>query len=184
MATAFAEPLVPGKEQLLVAEVRLPPQPGACRLQLALMQGKRVLARRAMALHVSRDVVKASPLGPLVEAARAALVEAKRLEALPSDYMDVTEGRLAGFKKQLKRKLLNNFRRAYVDVAFRQQSALNRKLIAVMSLLLDTAGTGEQTARLARLERELNRERRHRQALERRLATLEQMVPSPFRGEG
>src|SRR5262249_59063873 len=60
---------------------------------------------------------------PLLEAVQAALAEADRLRRLPTDYADVTEGAFAAWKRRLKRKLLNNFKLAYVDVLSRQQSA-------------------------------------------------------------
>src|SRR5262249_43264645 len=59
------------------------------------------------------------------EGLQAALVEAERLHQLPDDYTDVTEGLLAGVKRRIKRKLLGNFKTAYVDVLSRQQSAFN-----------------------------------------------------------
>ena len=117
-----------------------------------------------------------SAFTPLVHTARQALTDARRLQNLPDDYVDVTEGKLAGLKHKVKRKLLNNFRKAYVDVAFRQQSALNRKMIAVMSLLLDTAtvpaGDAALRQRVDQLERHLRRERRVRRQLQRQLDAI------------
>ena len=60
------------------------------------------------------------------------LVQAERLKALPDDYVDVSEGWLAGWKRRIKAKLLGNFKRAYVDPLSRQQSAFNDRVLAVV----------------------------------------------------
>lgn len=115
-------------------------------------------------------------MGGALQLARSNLSEAKRLEQLPEDYVDVTEGALAALKRSLKRKLLNNFRKAYVDVAFRRQSALNEKLIAAMSLLLETLSAQENGTvvadlqrRVLKLEKKVKRERRLRRQLQDQL---------------
>jgi hypothetical protein len=76
-----------------------------------------------------------------LETARSALVEANRLQRLPDDYIDVTEGLLASWKRRLKRKLLGNFKHAYVDVLSRQQSAFNRQLLGAVSELAECCAT-------------------------------------------
>lgn len=148
------------------------------------MQGRQVITSRSLKLFIGRSDLhhqQASPhtLGPMLQSARSALSQAKRMEKLPEDYVDVSEGKLAGLKRSLKRKLLNNFRKAYVDVAFRQQSDLNEKMIAVMSLLLETVSTQDtaQTLadlqrRLQRLERDLKREKLRNQQLSAQLEQL------------
>jgi hypothetical protein len=60
------------------------------------------------------------------------LVKAAAKQSLPDDYTDVTEGFLASWKRRLKRKLLGNFKHAYVDVLARQQSAFNRYLLTAL----------------------------------------------------
>ena len=50
----------------------------------------------------------------------ASLAEAAGRQELPDDYTDVTEGFLSSLKRRLKRKLLGNFKHAYVDVLSRQ----------------------------------------------------------------
>jgi hypothetical protein len=57
------------------------------------------------------------------------------LQELPADYVDVTEGHLAPLKHFVKRKLLNNFKRGYVDVLSRQQSHVNRDLVMMIQQL-------------------------------------------------
>lgn len=177
-------PLMPRQEQLLVASVELPEVRGSYRLLISFKQRKQVIARRCLKLSIGRSDQRheqSSPhtMGPMLQSARTALSQAKRMEKLPEDYVDVSEGKLAGLKRSLKRKLLNNFRKAYVDVAFRQQSDLNEKLIAVMSLLLESVSTqdtaqtlADMQRRLQRLERDLKREQLRNQQL---TAQLEQL---------
>src|SRR5207247_1089908 len=57
------------------------------------------------------------------------LARADRHQQLPEDYTDITEGLLASWKRRLKRKLLGNFKLAYVDVLSRQQSEFNQSIL-------------------------------------------------------
>jgi len=175
--------LMPGQETLLVASIELPSMEGQYRSQIRLKQGRRVISRQRIKIIVAREAQQSGlgqhSLGPLLQSARSALSQAKKLESLPEDYVDVSEGRLAGIKRSLKRKLLNNFRKAYVDVAFRQQSALNEKLIAVMSLLIETVSSqdsaqplAEIQRRLDRLERAVKREKQRNRRLEQQLEQM------------
>jgi len=86
--------------------------------------------------------------GALAEAVHEALAHAHYLCRLPEDYCDVTEGFLAGCKRWLKSKLLNNFKRAFVAVAFRRQSAFNREVLTVLQELLDHSATLQQAVQL------------------------------------
>jgi hypothetical protein len=76
------------------------------------------------------------------------LPAAHRLQQLPEDYVDVTEGALAPIKRFIKRKMLHNFKDAYVDVLSRQQSQVNAHLVLMIQQLaeccavLDQAVTG------------------------------------------
>lgn len=181
--------IMPGQEQLVVAAFDAPHELGKYRLRVRLMQGKQMICRCIVPMQVSRsarssdDGQKATrSAGPLLQSARSALAQAKRLEQLPEEYLDVCEGKLAGIKRMLKRKLLNNFRKAYVDVAFRQQSALNERLIGVMSLFLETLSAQDNGATVAQMQRklerlhvELKKERRVRRKL---LSVLRNSSPS------
>lgn len=178
-------PLVPGQEQLVVLAFDAPSLPGNYRLRVRLSEGRRVMAQCGVPIQVSGNKERFDgasgprmPLGPVVQSARSVLSQAKRLEQLPEEYVDVTEGKLASLKLMLKKKLLNNFRKAYVDVAFRQQSALNEKLITVMSLILETLSVQDMGATLAtlkrqvhKLEKQLKKERRWRKRLQRKPKT-------------
>jgi glycosyltransferase involved in cell wall biosynthesis len=74
---------------------------------------------------------------PSLEAVQAALAEAANKQSLPDDYADITEGRFAPLKRRIKRKLLGNFKNAYVDVLSRQQSAFNQHILAAMAELAE-----------------------------------------------
>jgi hypothetical protein len=79
------------------------------------------------------------------------------LQKLPEDYRDVTQGALAGLKLRIKRKLLGNFKKAYVDVLSRQQSACNQHLLEAVQTLTDCCATLDHAvrqlqARVAELE--------------------------------
>jgi hypothetical protein len=66
-----------------------------------------------------------------------ALPRAHALQQLPADYVDVTEGRAASVKRWIKRKLLNNFKHAYVDVLSRQQSQVNGQVVLMIQQLAE-----------------------------------------------
>jgi hypothetical protein len=101
--------------------------------------------------------------GPLLQAAGTALAEADRRQELPDDYVDVTQGRLAGVKLRIKQKLLGNFKHAYVDVLSRRQSAFNRALLEAVQealeccALLDHAVSTSAPRRLEQASQELAR---------------------------
>jgi hypothetical protein len=136
--------------------------------------------------------------GAGLEAAHSALAEAEKRQRLPDDYTDITEGLFASVKRRIKRKLLGNFKQAYVDVLSRQQSAFNRHILAALqelaecaALLDHAAATGSRslaaqtqevmggdkvegvTALLQSLLAELAENRRRVTALEARLERLE-----------
>jgi len=72
-----------------------------------------------------------------LQVAHQALAEAEGKQCLPVDYLDVTQGFLAKGKHWLKRKLLGNFKHAYVDVLSRQQSAFNRQTVSALQELAE-----------------------------------------------
>ncbi|MCI0461557.1 MAG: hypothetical protein L0Z62_31800, partial [Gemmataceae bacterium] len=78
---------------------------------------------------------------PLLHEVQAALQEAEARQRLPDDYLDVTEGLFARWKRRLKQKLLGNFKRAYVDVLSRQQSAFNRQILTALQELAECCAT-------------------------------------------
>ena len=48
---------------------------------------------------------------PFLETAREALVQVEQRRCLPLDYLDVTQGWFASWKRWIKRKLLGNIKR-------------------------------------------------------------------------
>jgi glycosyltransferase involved in cell wall biosynthesis len=78
---------------------------------------------------------------PLLEQVHVALAEAHALQRLPDNYIDVSTGRFATFKRWIKRKILGNFKRAYVDVLSRQQSGFNQKLLHALQELSECCAT-------------------------------------------
>lgn len=101
----------------------------------------------------------------LGETVQTTLAEAERLGQLPDDYTDVTQGVLASWKAWIKRKLLGNFKRAYVDVLSRRQSAFNRRMLTAFQELMEYCATRESACR---------RDRERIRALEEQLARLKQ----------
>jgi hypothetical protein len=79
----------------------------------------------------------AGACAPSLEAVHAFLAEAANKQSLPDDYADITEGRLAPLKRRIKRKLLGNFKHAYVDVLSRQQSAFNQHIMTAVAELAE-----------------------------------------------
>jgi glycosyltransferase involved in cell wall biosynthesis len=98
-----------------------------------------------------------------LQAMHRALVEAETKQHLPVDYLDVTQGFLARWKAWIKRKLLGNFKHAYVDVLSRQQSAFNRQTLTALRELTECCA----------LLAQLDEARQRVLALEARVARLE-----------
>lgn len=136
-----------------------------------------------LALHVAPAVPeprRSQPLPPrTLQEIRRLLAELHRLANLPDDYVDVSHGPLAEWKKRIKHKLLHNFRTAYVDVLSRQQSQFNELLLHAMARLTEVsadqapATLGPADASSDRLVRRLRREQAR---LRRRLARLEKLL--------
>jgi hypothetical protein len=147
--------------------VPVPAAPGAYRVALWAERGsaeatgdlkeKCPPARMRLIVRAGADADGGACCPPLLETVQAALVEADRLRRLPTDYADVTEGAFAAWKRRVKRKLLNNFKVAYVDVLSRQQSAFNDQVLAALGELAECCATLDHAVRglqerLARLE--------------------------------
>lgn len=181
--------LVPGQTAAAAVAALVPAAPGAYRVALYAMREAEDIAAADSARESAVTLVVA-PVGapterggcsPLLDLARAALAEADRLQRLPVDYRDVTEGRFARWKRWLKRKLLGNFKHAYVDVLSRQQSAFNQQVLGALTELAECCATldharglgGSDEDAVARLRRALARSRRRCRALEARLERLE-----------
>jgi glycosyltransferase involved in cell wall biosynthesis len=152
-ATPLPGLLVPGRALAAAVPVPVPARPGSYRVGFRAERATNADGNSAESWLTLVVEENGSPADqrcctPLLDAVQGALVEAGRVQQLPDDYIDVTEGFLAGLKRRIKRKLLNNFKRAYVDVLSRQQSAFNRQVLTALQELaeccatLDHAGQG------------------------------------------
>jgi hypothetical protein len=94
-----------------------------------------------MQLIVETETQPAEQPLAFMQTVQAALHHADSLQHLPDGYEDVTQGLLAKFKLQIKSKLLNNFKLAYVDVLSRQQSRFNRAVLDALQELAECCGT-------------------------------------------
>lgn len=148
--------VMPGQMLAAAAAVPVPNVPGVYAVSLS--------ARRADACDERLDISDATCLTlvvqeagafagdncctPMLDLIRAALAEAAALARLPVDYTDVCVGWLAALKRWIKRKLLGNFKRAYVDVLSRQQSACNEHMVAAVRELAECVTTLEHARRI------------------------------------
>ena len=146
-ATSLPGLLMPGKSAPAALVLTAPSRPGIYRVRL--WAGRPGFD--AMPLpSVMTLQVEARPMGEgqsLLETVHAALADAQRLQNLPDDYVDVTQGRFARLKRWLKRKFLGNFKSAYVDVLSRQQSQVNRHMLTAVQQLTQTCATLDHAVR-------------------------------------
>jgi glycosyltransferase involved in cell wall biosynthesis len=155
--------LMPGQTQVAALPIALPIGIGSYRLVLwteRLGAEQRSSAHEAvisLTIELERAGKSASCVSAFLDTVQETLPKAHRLQQLPADYVDVTEGRFAPVKRLVKRKLLNNFKHAYVDVLSRQQSQVNGQVVLMIQQLaeccamLDHAVAGVHQ-RLDRLE--------------------------------
>jgi hypothetical protein len=134
--------LVPGATQTAMLLVPVPPQPGT----YDLMLGVRGCEPARVRLHVG-PADGGSALAPLLDGVRQLVIRARAAQRLPDQYVDVTEGRFARWKRWIKQKLLYNFKRAYVDVLSHQQSQVNEQLVAAVQQLAETCATLDHAVR-------------------------------------
>jgi glycosyltransferase involved in cell wall biosynthesis len=194
--------LVPNQEVSAVMKIAAPVNKGRYEVKLTAVRadgsGLRTSCPPTMCtLIVVEESTQASTdcCTPLLQSVQTTLAEASNRSDLPDDYVDVTEGRLATWKRWLKRKLLGNFKHAYVDVLSRQQSAFNRQLVtaardlAACCATLDHArglqdhvegqlGLEELTQQIKKLANELKECRRVQAALEARIDHIEAQFTS------
>ncbi|MFO0964766.1 MAG: glycosyltransferase [Gemmataceae bacterium] len=140
--TELSDIVLPGRTATAAILVRAPREAGEYRVSLRLsIPGAADQAEDCIPLKVETAAEETTELGYLT-LARQALAAAHEAQRLPDDYVDVTEGWFARLKRWLKRKLLGNFKRAYVDVLSRQQSAVNRRLVDAVRQLTSACGRG------------------------------------------
>ncbi|MCI0641178.1 MAG: glycosyltransferase [Gemmataceae bacterium] len=147
--TKLAGLLLPNQVQPLAAPIRVPDMEGEYRVEFwtestnlssGKGEGESTFQYARVRLLVGHESDHGCT-GPMQEIVRAALVQIERLRQLPDDYVDVTEGRFARFKRWLKQKLLGNFKRGYVDVLSRQQSEVNQQLFTAVQQLAECCAT-------------------------------------------
>jgi glycosyltransferase involved in cell wall biosynthesis len=166
--------LLPGQSAPAALALRAPEKPGQYRISIWFERNNNnsnfqsAICNLQSAILIVEDSdtnQRGSFCAPLLESVQSLLASAHRRQRLPDDYIDVTEGFLARLKRWLKHKLLNNFKRAYVDVLSRQQSHVNRQLVSAVQELAECCATLDHAVRLlqerlSRLESEPERQAR------------------------
>jgi glycosyltransferase involved in cell wall biosynthesis len=143
--------LIPGATQTVMLRVGVPSEAGvyALRVWAEHPEGDRRASSESVRvpLHVGNDTSAGCGLSPLLDGIRQLLNQAREGQRLPDDYVDVTEGRFARWKRWAKRTLLNNFKRAYVDVLSRRQSRVNEQLVAAVEQLAECCASLDHAVR-------------------------------------
>ena len=140
---------MPGEIQSLAVSVTAPAEQGEYPMRLWIDRDDATATRPALP-NALLSVSQGGPdrcTAPYLEAAHEALAEAETLRDLPDDYVDVTEGRFARWKRWLKAKMIGNFKRGYVDVLSRQQSRVNRQLLIAVQQLTECCATLDHAVR-------------------------------------
>lgn len=140
--TPFPRVMIPGEECPAVVRIGVPDTPGQYAVEIRCVRAgdedTRGPADTVLTLAVvSGREVEAGCCPALVEDAQAALAQADRAQILPDDYADVTEGHFASWKRNIKQKLLGNFKRAYVDVLSRRQTTFNKAILEAVQQALE-----------------------------------------------
>lgn len=140
--TPLPRVMIPGEECPAVIRIGVPDTPGQYAVEIRCVrvgdEDARGPADAVLSLAVvSGREVEAGCCPALVEDAQAALAQADRTQVLPDDYADVTEGHFASWKRNIKQKLLGNFKRAYVDVLSRRQTAFNKAILEAVQQALE-----------------------------------------------
>jgi glycosyltransferase involved in cell wall biosynthesis len=166
--------LLPGRWRAAAVPVPMPDTPGTYRVDLwAEEAGDEDLWQTArgrppsapfttsfrLIVAAQEESLNAPSCAPLLETLDNDLAEASRLQRLPDDYLDVTEGLLASVKRRIKQKLLGNFKRAYVDVLSRQQSAFNRQVVSALQELTECLATLDHAVTLLHARQAQKRQR-------------------------
>jgi O-antigen biosynthesis protein len=182
--SSLGDLVMPDRSISAVLQVPVPREPGTYRVTAWAQRHDGVVPAAASEFRLLVEAGAAADdlgaWGSLLEAAEAALADAARKRELPDEYDDVTQGFLAGLKRAVKRKLLNNFKLAYVDVLSRRQSAFNGRVLAAVQHLAELCGLLGRAAGAERLRavveglsEELGEERRRSAELAARCDRLE-----------
>jgi glycosyltransferase involved in cell wall biosynthesis len=143
--------LAPGRALSASVAVPVPAAAGTYDLRLAVRRCDCEEASGAACIRLTVDAgtaeIRRDGCAGILDEAQAALAQVNALRRLPDDYTDVTEGAFATLKRRLKGKLLGNFKKAYVDVLSRQQSACNEQLLAAVQALTECCATLDHAVR-------------------------------------
>jgi glycosyltransferase involved in cell wall biosynthesis len=162
--------LMPGKSQSAAALLAVPLEPGEYVMRMWLEGGRQDSTAPAFATVAVGAEGAGGCAAPFLAVAQEALAAIEQRRQLPDTYLDVTEGRLARFKRWIKQKMLGNFKRGYVDVLSRQQSQVNRHVLASLQQLTECCAT---------IEHALGCLRERLDAIEERLGSNGAHVTSP-----
>jgi hypothetical protein len=158
-ATPLPRILLPGRKLAAVVAVPVPEIPGTFQVGFTADDLEKTDADNRngadasdclmeLIVETKQDRAAMGCCVPLLETVQGALAQADQLQRLPNDYVDVTEGWFTRGKRWLKRKVLNNFKRAYVDVLSRQQSAFNQQVLAALHELAECCATLDHAGRV------------------------------------
>ncbi len=151
--------VLPGKSLTMMIPLAIPQKSGKYTVAMWARPTGRESEKFVSAsfpLIIKQSGAKATGCGELLDQVHKGLDEAQQLETLPEDYLDLTQGLLAGLKHRIKKKLLHNFKVAYIDVLSRQQSAFNRQMLSLMQELVECCTLLDHSVQLL-LEREQKR---------------------------
>ena len=132
--------LMPGQVQVAALPISLPMDAGSYRLVLWLERiGTEPPSRVELPLTIGAGQMSEprSCTSAFLDTVQETLPKTHALQQLPADYVDVTEGAFAPAKRWIKRKLLNNFKHAYVDAMSRQQSQVNGQVVLMIQQLAE-----------------------------------------------
>ena len=137
------EPIAAGGQGRAVAAFVGPARVGRYALSLTPADGP------PLDVPLTMSVMREDGLSQWLALADAAIAAAEAHHSLPNDYVDVCEGLFGPVKRWLKRKLLGNFKVGYVDVAYRQQSEVNRRLVDAVRQLAECCRSLERRSHIA-----------------------------------
>jgi len=135
--------LIPGQTQVAALPIPLPTGIGSYRVLLWLHRTGTMKpltpdpVELPLTIEARPGLNSTSCVSTFLSAVEETLPKTHHLQQLPEGYVDVTEGRFAPLKRMVKRKLLNNFKHAYVDVLSRQQSQVNRQVVLMIQQLAE-----------------------------------------------
>ena len=134
--------VMPGQSCVAAVSIETPAEEGSYDVHLWTERADAPASSTARAavnlsVHDAHDGQAGGCVATFLDALAHELPKAHHLQQLPADYVDVTEGHLAPVKRFVKKKLLHNFKHAYVDVLSRQQSQVNGHLVLMIQQLTE-----------------------------------------------